>query len=61
MGPVCDCTSPKIDRVANPTLGKTNLTVKCQPPRESGFAHALMVQHAVSRWDCSTGVCRVYG
>ena len=41
--------------------GKTNLRVKCQAPREIGFARALTAQHPDTRSDRSTGVCRENG
>jgi hypothetical protein len=47
--------------VANPTPGKANLRVKCQTPRESGFARALTAQHPATRSERSTGVCRENG
>jgi hypothetical protein len=40
--------------VANPTPGKTNLRVKCQTPRESGFARTLTAQHPAKRSENST-------
>jgi hypothetical protein len=43
-------------RVANPTPGKTNLRVKCQTPRVSGFARALTAQHPATRSDRSTAL-----
>ena len=37
------------------------LRVKCQTPRESGFARALRAQHPATRSDRSTRVCRKNG
>ena len=56
LGPAGDYTSLKIDRVADPTPGKTNPGLKCQTPKERGFARALTlsVQHPAGRSECST-------
>ena len=50
-------------RLGQPTqlLGKTNLRVKGQTPRESVFARALTAQPPATRSDHSTGVCRENG
>ena len=47
-----DCTPQPVGirlGVANPTPGKTNLRVKCQIPRESQFARALITANTGAR------------